>query len=57
MLVASEVGATVFLVPTANCAEARATAPEGLQLVRVDDLAGAVAALEILDAGGVPTSC
>jgi Lon-like protease len=57
MLVASEVGATVFLVPTANCAEALATAPEGLQLVRVDDLAGAVAALETLDAGGVPASC
>lgn len=57
MLRASEAGATVFLVPAANCPEALSRTPDGLQLVRVDELAGAVAALETLAAGGTPPSC
>jgi Lon-like protease len=57
MLAAVDAGATAFLVPAANCAEAAATVPEGLQLVKVADLAGAVAALDTLRAGGVPASC
>lgn len=57
MLTARESGATVFLVPADNCAEARSTAPEGLQLVKVDDLAGAVTALDALRAGRTPATC
>lgn len=57
MAAAGEAGATVFLVPGANCEAARPTAPEGLQLVRVDDLAGAVAALDTLRSGGTPAGC
>lgn len=57
MQAASEAGATVFLVPEANCAEARATAPEDLRLVEVGTLAGAVDALNTLAAGGQPPTC
>ena len=52
-----DVGATVFLVPDENCAEAAAAAPEGLQLVRVTGLADAVTQLEALDAGAPAASC
>ncbi len=57
MLKASEVGAATFLVPAANCAEAAADAPEGLQLVRVGSLGEAVTALDILRGGGTPPGC
>lgn len=57
MLSAREAGATVFLVPAANCEEAAATAPDGLTLVKVDDLAGAVAGLDALRSGGIPAGC
>jgi PDZ domain-containing protein len=53
---AHDEGATVFLVPDANCAEAVATNP-GLQLVRVNALHDAVVALEALDAGQPVPSC
>ena len=43
---AREAGATVFLVPEGNCAEAVRTAPDGLQLVKVDTLDHAVGALD-----------
>ncbi|UGY91669.1 S16 family serine protease [Streptomyces gobiensis] len=49
-------GATVFLVPRAECAAARAELPEGLRLVPVSTLSGAVEALKSLQNGGrVPT--
>ena len=57
MLKASQVGAQTFLVPAANCAEAAANAPDGLQLVRVGTLGDAVHALDTLRAGGVPQGC
>jgi PDZ domain-containing protein len=57
MAAAHEAGATVFLVPGGNCEEAVPAAPEGLQIVRVDDLAGAVAALDALRAGETPPTC
>lgn len=57
MLAAREAGATVFLVPGGNCEEARTAVPEGLQIVRVDDLRGAVAALDTLRVGGTPPTC
>ncbi|WP_181794476.1 S16 family serine protease [Streptomyces sp. WELS2] len=51
-------GATVFLVPKAECAEAEAELPEGLRLVPVTTLKGAVDALVALEKGtGEVPSC
>nr|WP_206345704.1 S16 family serine protease [Streptomyces thermoviolaceus] len=50
-------GATVFLVPRAECAEARAELPEGLRLIPVTTLKGAVGALTALNKGGRVPSC
>lgn len=57
MLAAHEAGATVFLVPAENCAEARSTPQDGMELVKVDTLTGAVDALHTLSAGGEPPRC
>jgi PDZ domain-containing protein len=57
MLAAREAGATVFLVPADNCDEARSGAQDGMQLVKVDTLGGAVDALGVLSAGGEPPRC
>lgn len=54
---ARRAGASVFLVPAANCAEALANAQPDLTLVRVETLAGAVAELEALRQGRQPTTC
>ena len=50
-------GATLFLVPAGNCAEARPEAPAGLTLARVADLRDGVAALDAERAGRTPTPC
>ncbi|MFD4576494.1 S16 family serine protease [Streptomyces sp. NPDC058417] len=51
-------GATVFLVPKAECGDARAHLPQGLRLIPVTTLKGAVAALVALDKGtGRVPSC
>lgn len=58
MLGARSAGATLFLAPAANCAEAAAAPVDGLQLVRVTDLAGAVRDLRSAAAGqlsGLPS--
>ncbi len=57
LVAARDAGATTFLVPEGNCAEAKANAPDGLRLVKVDTLATAVRALEDLDAGKNPPGC
>lgn len=57
MRAAREAGATVFLVPAANCAEAVENGPEGLALVRVETLDDAVAGLDALRAGRTPPTC
>jgi Lon-like protease len=57
MRAAHDAGATVFLVPDENCTEAAATAPAGLQLIRVTGLGDAVTQLEALDDGAPPRSC
>jgi Lon-like protease len=54
---AAEDGAKTFLVPADNCAEAKADPPEGLQLVKVENLGGAVQALKDLKAGRPVPSC
>ncbi|MGH3752482.1 MAG: YlbL family protein [Pseudonocardiaceae bacterium] len=57
MIRAREAGASVFLVPAGNCAEAVQRAPEGLRLVRVGTLAEAVHALDDMRAGRLPPGC
>jgi PDZ domain-containing protein len=42
---AKDAGATMFLVPAANCSLATADAPDGIELVKVDTLSGALDAL------------
>ncbi len=54
---AQEVGATEFLVPAANCAEAVQNPPDGIRLIEVSTLAGALEALETAAAGGEPPTC
>jgi PDZ domain-containing protein len=54
---AKAAGATYFLVPADNCAEAVRNAQPGLPLVRVTSLRDALAALATIRAGGQPPSC
>jgi PDZ domain-containing protein len=51
MVAARHAGATIFLTPTQNCADAVASAPKGLRLVRVDTMHGALQALSALRSG------
>lgn len=51
MLGARGNGATVFLSPAQNCAQAKSTRPDGLRLVKVTTLESAVNALDDLRAG------
>jgi len=50
-------GATVFLVPATNCAEALSSPPEGLKLVKVATLRGALSELHNLQTGAPTTPC
>ncbi len=54
MVAAKDAGATAFLTPTKNCADAVATAPKGLRLIRVDNMHGALQALSDLVSGHGP---
>jgi PDZ domain-containing protein len=57
MVGARDAGATAFLVPAGNCAEASAAVPKGLRLVKVSTLSGAVSAIKALADGGSAPSC
>jgi len=58
MVGARDAGATVFLTPAANCAEAVQAAPDGLRLVKAETLHTTVRALDALRAGkGEVPSC
>ncbi|EFG07121.1 S16 family serine protease [Streptomyces clavuligerus] len=50
-------GATVFLVPAGECADARAGGAKGLRLIPVSSLQGAVDSLTALERGGEVPSC
>ena len=50
-------GATVFLSPADNCAEAKATKPSGITLVKVSTLRSALDALAELRDHGTPPQC
>jgi PDZ domain-containing protein len=54
---ARNAGATIFLIPASNCADAKGAAPAGLRLVKVSTLAQAVSGLEALKAGQSVPSC
>ena len=57
LIAAADAGASTFLVPAQNCDEAKQNAPDGLRLVKVDNLSGAVDALDSLNSGGEAPSC
>jgi PDZ domain-containing protein len=57
LIAAKAKGATVFLVPADNCAEATRRPPAGLQLVKVESLSGAVDALRALGTGRPAPAC
>ncbi|MEU5030462.1 S16 family serine protease [Streptomyces milbemycinicus] len=50
-------GATVFLVPKAECSDAKAELPKGLRLIPVTTLKGAVNSLVALKSGGQVPHC
>lgn len=50
-------GATEFLVPAANCAEAVQDPPDGIRLIEVSTLEGALEALSAATSGGEPPTC
>jgi Lon-like protease len=57
IVAAHEAGATVFLVPAENCDEAKSGHEDGVDLVKVENLGGAVDALKKLSAGGEAPHC
>jgi len=50
-------GATVFLAPADNCADAKANLPAGLELAKVSTLQDALTALADVRAGKTPPGC
>jgi len=57
MIAAREQGATVFLVPKDNCADALQRPPAGLQMVKVETLEGALDALREIREGRPTPTC
>lgn len=57
VVAARDQGAKLFLTPADNCATAKANVPDGLKLIRVETLEGALKELETLREGGEPTTC
>lgn len=57
LVAAKEAGATAFLVPEKNCAEAVSAAPDGLRLIKVTDLDSARNALRGLKSDKSVPSC
>ncbi|MGH3678624.1 MAG: YlbL family protein [Mycobacterium sp.] len=57
IVAAQEAGATVFLVPAKNCDEAKSARDNGMDLIKIDDLAQAVDALKAVSAGGEASRC
>ncbi|BCJ47212.1 hypothetical protein GCM10010168_71990 [Actinoplanes ianthinogenes] len=54
---AKEAGATWFLVPAGNCAEAKRNAVPGLPMARVATVDDALTALRAIASGGTPAAC
>jgi PDZ domain-containing protein len=50
-------GATIFLTPVSNCADTAGAVPQGMRLIKVSTLSGAIAALRALKNGQPVPSC
>jgi PDZ domain-containing protein len=57
MVAARRAGATVFLTPAGNCADAAKARPDGLRLIRADTLKNTVAAIDAINAGKKAPTC
>lgn len=57
MIAARDAGASVFLAPAGNCADVRGAVPNGLKVVKVSTLRGAVQALKALQSGRSLPGC
>jgi PDZ domain-containing protein len=57
MVAAHDIGATMFLTPAQNCAEAKEAPQPGLTLAKVSNLDDALTALRDLRAGRTPPTC
>lgn len=57
MMAAKDAGAQTFLVPAANCNEAKQRTPDGLRLVKVETLTSAVDSLDSINAGKDAPTC
>lgn len=57
LITAKDAGATVFLVPEANCAEALTRVPEGLTLIKIGGLTDAMTALDAVQNGQPTVGC
>ncbi|MFI6868841.1 PDZ domain-containing protein [Nocardia sp. NPDC050406] len=57
MIAAKNAGAETFLVPAANCNEAKQRTPDNLRLVRVETLTDAVESLDNINAGKEAPTC
>jgi PDZ domain-containing protein len=57
LIAAKDKGATAFLVPAGNCAEASRKPPAGLRLIKVDSLSSAISALDALRTGQPTPAC
>jgi PDZ domain-containing protein len=57
MVGARDAGATIFLTPAANCADAAGAVPAGLQIVKVSTLTQAINDLEAIKTGRRVPSC
>jgi PDZ domain-containing protein len=57
MVAAHGIGATMFLTPAQNCAEAEQAPQPGLTLAKVSNLDDALTALSDLRAGRTPPTC
>ena len=57
MIAARDKGATVFLAPAGNCSDVRGATPDGLQVVKVSTLHGAVQDLLRIQHGQPVPSC
>ncbi|MFT4044521.1 MAG: PDZ domain-containing protein [Gordonia sp. (in: high G+C Gram-positive bacteria)] len=57
MRAARDAGATVFLVPAANCSEALSDTPDGLQLAKVTTINSAISVLDAVSEGKTAPHC
>jgi PDZ domain-containing protein len=57
MVAARDAGATLFLTPAGNCADAAGAVPSGLRIAKVSTLSQAISDLEAIKAGKPVPGC